>query len=324
MALDLVTTAYRAGAAFSRTVPRPVADLTARGMSRVAASVSKERRMLVARHLRRADPTLEGRALDRAVDATFDSYARYWVDSFRLPELTPEQVDFGFAVEGYGHVVDGLAAGNGVILALPHLGGWEWAGFWLTQLQRVPVTVVVEAVEPEALFEFFVQFRRDLGMNIVPLGPDAGREILRALDANHVVCLLSDRDIVGDGIELEFFGETTTLPGGPAMVALRTGAPLLPVAVYFDGRSGHAAVVEPPLVVERQGRLRDDVRRITIDLADRLEGLIRRAPEQWHLQQPNWPSDYLALEAIGKPHPRPAHGPASQAAADAARADASR
>ena len=87
MALDLVTTAYRTAAAYSRSVPRPVADLTAKALSRAAATVSAERRMLVARHLRRARPELEGRALDKAVDATFDSYARYWIDSFRLPRL---------------------------------------------------------------------------------------------------------------------------------------------------------------------------------------------------------------------------------------------
>ena len=174
---------------------------------------------------------------------------------------------------------------------------------------QVPVTVVVEPLEPPALFEFFVEFRRELGMNIVPLGPDAGREILGALKANHIVCLLADRDIVGDGIELEFFGEITTIPAGPATLALRTGASLITCAVYFEGRSGHRAVVDPPLDVTRQGRLRDDVRRITIEVGRRLERLIRRAPQQWHLQQPNWPSDFLELERIGKPHPRPTHGP---------------
>ena len=315
MALDPVTSAYRAAAAFARTVPRPLAELTARLLSRIAASVSTERRMLVARHLRRADPSLEGRALDRAVDATFDSYARYWIDSFRLPQLTAEQVDWGFAVDGYAHIADGLAAGRGVILVLPHLGGWEWAGYWLTQVMKVPVTVVVEPVEPPSLFEFFVDFRRDLGMEIVPLGPQAGPAILHALARNHIVCLLADRDIVGDGIRLEFFGETTTIPGGPATLALRTGAALIPAAVYFDGRSGHRAAVLPAMTVEREGRLRDDVRRLTVELASILEAMIRRAPEQWHLQQPNWPSDYVELERIGKPHPRPTHGPAAIGAA---------
>ena len=143
MALDPVTAAYRAGAAFTRAVPRPVAEITAKGLSRIAASVSKERRMLVARHLHRADPTLEGKALDRAVDATFDSYARYWIDSFRLPQLSPQQVDFSFAFENFTHIADALKAGKGVVVVMPHLGGWEWAAFWMTKVMKIPVTAVV-------------------------------------------------------------------------------------------------------------------------------------------------------------------------------------
>ena len=246
MALDPVTAAYRAGAAFSRSVPRPLADLTAKGLSRVAASVSKERRMLVARHLHRADPSLDGKALDRAVNETFDSYARYWIDSFRLPQMSPEEVDFGFSFDNFGYIADALAAGRGVIAVLPHLGSWEWAAIWLTQVMNVPVTAVVEPVEPPALFDFFADFRRELGMNIVPLSPNVGSDILQALASNHVVCLLADRDIPGDGIEVEFFGEITTIPAGPATLALRTGAALIPCAVYFNEDTGHHAVVEPP------------------------------------------------------------------------------
>jgi KDO2-lipid IV(A) lauroyltransferase len=319
VALDLVTTAYRSAAAYSRIVPRPMADLTAKALSRAAATISAERRMLVARHLRRARPGLEGRDLDRAVDATFDSYGRYWIDSFRLPQLSAAEVDHHFAVEGFRHITESLAAGRGTILVLPHLGGWEWAGFWLTRVMKLQVTVVVEPVEPPALFEFFSDFRRKLGMHIVPLGPSAASEVIRALKAGHVVCLLADRDIGGDGVELEFFGEVTTLPAGPATLALRTGASLLPVGCYFEGSHGHHAVVQAPLPAEREGRLRADVGRVTVDLAARLEELIRAAPEQWHLQQPNWPSDYDALDAIGKPHPRPPVGPSARPSADPVR-----
>ena len=318
MAVDLVTTAYKTAATYSRTVPRPVADLTAKALSRAAATVSSERRMLVARHMRRARPELQGRALDRTVDAAFDNYARYWIDSFRLPHLSPEAVDAGFSVSGYNHVEESVAAGNGTILALPHLGGWEWAGFWLTQVQHLPVTVVVESVEPPSLFDFFTEMRTELGMNIVPLGPSAAGEVMRALKDNHIVCLLCDRDIVGDGIEVEFFGEVTTLPAGPVTIALRTGATLLPVGCYFDGPHGNHPVVEPPMQLDRQGRMRADVTRPTADLARVLERLIRAAPEQWHLQQPNWPSDYAALEAIGKPHPRPLVGPSAATTAASA------
>jgi KDO2-lipid IV(A) lauroyltransferase len=127
-------------------------------------------------------------------------------------------------------------------------------------------------------------------MNIIPLDADAGTAVVRALRANHVVCLLCDRDIGGGGVEVEFFGEQTLLPGGPATLALRTGAPVLPVAVYFRPHD-HLGMVCPPVPAVREGRLRDDVARVTQLLANELERLIRAAPEQWHLLQPNWPSD---------------------------------
>jgi KDO2-lipid IV(A) lauroyltransferase len=114
--------------------------------------------------------------------------------------------------------------------------------------------------------------------------------VLAALRRNELVCLLSDRDLEGSGPEVEFFGETTTLPAGPALLALRSGATLLPSAIYFEGRR-HRCVVRPPVPVERRGRLREDVRRITQDLARELEVLISAAPDQWHMMQPNWPSD---------------------------------
>ena len=133
--------------------------------------------------------------------------------------------------------------------------------------------------------------------------------MLRAIKDRHVVCLLAGpRTSPATGSRwTSLVKEQTTIPAGPATLALRTGAPLLPTAVYFQGR-GHHAIVGQPISTERKGRFREDVARITQELADRLEALIRTAPEQWHLQQPNWPSDYDALEAIGKPVPRPGMG----------------
>ncbi len=201
-------------------------------------------------------------------------------------------VERGFDVDGYENIVDGLAHGNGVILVLPHLGGWEWAGRWIAE-QGHQITVVVEKIDPPELFEWFVELRSALGMNVVALGPEAGTTVMRALRDNHVVCLLADRDLQGGGPEVEFFGERTTMPAGPATLSMRTGAPILPTAVYFTDRvDGHHAWVRPPLPIERvEKRLRDDVQRITQLLAEELEILIRRAPSQWHMFQANWPSD---------------------------------
>ncbi len=251
-------------------------------------------RAMVARHQRRVSgPGLVGRALDRRVDQVFASYGRYWAEALRLPGTSFSEIDAGMSWEGVAHIEDAMAAGRGCILALPHLGGWEWAGVWVIQL-GFPMTVVVEALEPPELFEWFVAFRRRLGMEVVSVGAGAGATVLRALKANHVVCLLCDRNVGGSaGVEVEFFGERTELPGGPATLALRTGAALLPTAVYFtpDGPSAHHAVVGPPLPAVRSGTLRQDVSGLTQSLATELEGLIRREPAQWHLLQPNWPSD---------------------------------
>jgi KDO2-lipid IV(A) lauroyltransferase len=216
---------------------------------------------------------------------------RYYAESFRLPSLSKRHVDRMFTVDGFHHIEEGLARGKGVILALPHLGGWEWAGRWMADRGH-RMTVIVEPLQPPELFEWFADLRRSLGMNVVPLGPEAATAVLSALRANEIVCLLCDRDIQGGGVDVSFFGERTTLPAGPAMLGLRAGAAVLPTAVYFTSKvDGHHAIVRPPLPMDRTGGLRESVSAITQLLAGELEWLIRRAPEQWHLFQPNWPSD---------------------------------
>jgi len=283
---------FKLGSLVARMMPGPMAGATAQMIGLTIATGSREKRETIERHLRRVNPRLRGIALRQAVQQAFDSYARYYVESFRLPALSSRAVDAGFTVEGFEQIPTAIANGTGVILALPHLGGWEWAGRWLTE-RGYKMTVVVEPIEPPELFDWFAELRQKLGMTVVPLGPGVAGTILKALRDNEVVCLLCDRDIDRSGVEVEFFGERTTMPAGPATLGLRTGAPVLPCAVYFTERyNGHHAVVRPALPLERSGDgLRADVARVTQILAGELEYLIRRAPEQWHLFQPNWPSD---------------------------------
>jgi phosphatidylinositol dimannoside acyltransferase len=289
--MDVVTPAYRGAYAIAQVLPSSVIDVLAPGVAGLAAWRPGDQRAMVERHQRRVDPGLGGAELQRRVREVFRSYGRYYGESFRLPTVGADELDRGLSREGFEHVEESLARGVGPMLLLPHLGSWEWCAYWLTRVRKVPVTAVVERVEPPALFDWFVEFRERIGMEIVPLGPDAGRSIVRAIKEPHVIALLCDRDIAGGGTEVTFFGERTTLPSGPAMLALRTGAPLIPTGVYDQGGGRHHAVLRPPIPAERRGSFRDDVARITQAMADELEGLIRRAPEQWHLLQPNWPSD---------------------------------
>lgn len=283
---------YKVGSLLSKTVPSALTGPLGSVLGVPAALSMRTRRGMVERHMRRLHPRARSWEIRRLTQAVFDSYARYYVESFRLPALSKRQVAASFTVEGYDeHLMSALDRGNGAILALPHLGGWEWAGRWAADRgQRL--AVVVEPLEPVELFEWFADLRRQFGMKVIPLGPDAGSECLKALRNNEILCLLSDRDLTGTGVPVDFFGERTTLPAGPATLAVRCGSALLPTAVYFSNRtSGHHAVVRPPIDCVRQGSLREDVARITQTLAGELETLIRKAPEQWHLLQPNWPSD---------------------------------
>lgn len=289
--MDVVTPAYRSAYAIAQVLPGSVVDVLAPGVAGLAAFRPGDQRAMVERHQRRVDPGLNGAELQRRVREVFRSYGRYYGESFRLPTIGADELDRGLTRDGFEHVEESLARGVGPMLVLPHLGSWEWCAYWLTRVRKVPVTAIVERLEPPALFDWFVGFRERIGMEIVPLGPDAGRAIVKAIKQAHVIALLCDRDIGGGGSEVTFFGETTTLPSGPAVLALRTGAPLIPTGVYDQGGGRHHAVIRPPIPVERRGSFRDDVARITQAMAGELEGLIRRRPEQWHLLQPNWPSD---------------------------------
>ena len=175
-------------------------------------------------------------------------------------------------------------------MALPHIGSWEYGGAFLAT-QGLPMTAVAERLDPPELFDYFVEQRAAMGLTIVPLDQRSGGTLMGTLRDGGLVGLLCDRDIEGTGIEVEFFGETTTMPAGPATLALRSGAVLVTGAVYSGPGRDHRALVEPPLDTARTGSLRADVARLTQEIATRLEGLIRRAPEQWHVFQPLWLAD---------------------------------
>ena len=162
--------------------------------------------------------------VDRLVRRSFRSYARYWMEGARLPRTPAGEVDQRMMIEsGREHLDAGMAAGRGVVMALPHVGSWEWGGSWLAHI-GYPMTAVAERIEPPELFDWFVEERRAMGLTIVPLDSDASGTVLRILRDGGLVGLLCDRDLTGNGVAVDFFGERTTFPAGPALLAMRAGA----------------------------------------------------------------------------------------------------
>lgn len=295
MALNATLAVFKSIAAVARILPAPAMQRVSRVATAAIPTFSQDRKIIVERNLERSSGT-QSTAAQTAdkVKAVFRSYARYYTDTARLPGLSAAEVDRGFSYEGFRHIEDGVAKGKGTILVLPHVGGWEWAGSWLAKVPGYEVTAVVEPLENDELRDWMQGWREAVGMHILPLGEGLGTQLLRRLRDNHVVCLMSDRNLGDGGVEVDFFGEKTELPGGAATLALRTGATIVPVAVYHRGGHNHA-ICEPPVPTERVGKMRDDIARITQNIADVMEMQIRREPEQWLMLQPNWPSDHAAI-----------------------------
>ena len=274
-----------------RRLPEPVAYGLGRAGGRAFYRLDAGRRQALRANLRH----VLGRAvtpaeLEAVVRRGFATYGRYWVEAFRLEDLPAAEIRRRLTLEGREHLDAAVAAGRGTIFASPHLGNWDAGGAWLAA-SGYPATAVVERLRPAELYERFAAYRRGLGLELLPLddGSETMRGVLRALRAGRVVGLVCDRDLTGGGLPVRLFGAATVMPGGPASLALRTGATLLPCAVYQDRRRGHwHAVIRPPLRPEPSGDSRADVQALTQRLADEFERLIARAPDQWHVLGHHW------------------------------------
>lgn len=217
------------------------------------------------------------------------SYSRYWVEALGLARLSRRELSSRMSFNGFENVFTALGQGKGVIITTPHLGNWDFGAAWLASGGH-PITAVMEQLEPRELFDWFSGHRISFGVKVIPASASAFGELAKTLVRNEVVALVADRDIISSGVTVPFFGEAASVPQGVALLSLRTGAPIIPAAVYMLPGGGHYAVAMEPIRFTRTGRLRDDVAELTGLLVSRYESLIRAAPTQWHLFQPNWPS----------------------------------
>ncbi|MET8804566.1 phosphatidylinositol mannoside acyltransferase [Streptomyces sp. NPDC004546] len=220
------------------------------------------------------------------------SYLRYWMESFRLPAWSRERVKSGFDPKDIHFLTDGLAAGGGVILALPHMANYDLAGAWVTTKLETPFTTVAERLKPETLYDRFVAYREGLGMEVLPhSGGAAFGTLARRLRDGGLVCLVADRDLSASGVEVDFFGEKTRMPAGPALLAQQTGALLLPVTLWYDDSPVMQGRVHPPVEVPESGSRGEKTSVMTQALADAFATGIADHPEDWHMLQRLWLAD---------------------------------
>ncbi len=232
-------------------------------------------------------PEASGKQLRALSRDAVQSYARYWLEVFRLPVISKERILADMRAIGEEDTAFAyLAAGRGVIFALPHMGNWEHAGAWIILRGAGRFTTVAERLKPESVYRRFVAFRESLGMEVLPTTGGVSRfgVLAQRLRAGGLVCLPADRDVTGAGIEVEFFGEKARMMGGPAALAIQTGAALMPVTLWYEGPYW-CAHIYPEIPVPEDGSRRDKVAAMTQELARIFEAGIAEHPADWHMLQ---------------------------------------
>jgi KDO2-lipid IV(A) lauroyltransferase len=283
---------YAAGWSLIKAMPRSMAwSLFRAGADRAAGKQGPGAQRL-RRNLRQVvGPELPESELDVLVRDGLRSYARYWLEAFRLPRYTRAEILRTFTLENADALGAAVQAGTGCVVALPHAGNWDFAGAYVCA-RGWPLTTVMERLKPESVYQRFVAFRESIGMEILPLsgGERPPMDVLEdRLAKAHIVPLLADRDLSTRGVEVEFFGGRTRMPAGPAMLALKTGAPLFTVSLWYDGERPAGRVSDPvPLPPASAGGLDVRVRLLTQTVADRLGAGIAEHPTDWHMLQKLW------------------------------------
>lgn len=259
----------------------PALSLGQRG-GRLATRVADD--AMIRANLARVVPAEE---LDDAVAAAYASYGRYYMEAFRADRMDPAWLDERTTTGGFEHLDGVLEQGKGAIILLAHHGSWDVAARW-AESHGYHLACVAEVLRPRRVFRRFVSMREAIGLEIVPLrrGEDLTGRLSTVLADNHLVGLLSDRDLSGKAPVVDLFGEPARIPPGPALLNRRTGAPIVPITMLHRPEGRYHLQVLPPLDTDGA-----DLREAVQVTAHGIEDLIRLAPEQWHAFQPIFEAD---------------------------------
>jgi KDO2-lipid IV(A) lauroyltransferase len=289
---------FRIAAALFGLLPEPIVRRLGEIGGGLAYRRDTDRRSLLARHMRRVlGPDATSTEVASAVEGMYRSYGRYWSETFWFRPRRKAAISRRVERVNFDPIFEAKRLGRGIVFAVPHMGNWEIAGIIANEI-GVPIVAVAEDLPNEHITQWFIDVRAAFDIDIVlTTDPRRRSKLVRTLKEKGTLALLADRDVTGRGIDVEFFGERTTIPAGPVALADVTDSALIPVAVYFQEGAGHRIVVHDTVELSNDGNRAERLSRGAQTLAHVLEGMIREAPSQWHLFQPNWPSDAAGGDA---------------------------
>lgn len=279
---------WRLATVLARLVPLRPSYFCATILADLTFYTWREKREIVIENMGHVLPDATPETVRNIARQSFRNYAKYLIDFIRSPKIRPEEIDGKIVFDNWEAIEAARSEGKGIIFALMHFGNWDMGGWVLTQ-RGYSVNVIAEPMEHDKLNEMIVAARTLAGMRVIPLGRSAF-SILRALRRNEILAILLDRPMAENGICVRFFGRPTILPAGPARLAQRTGAHVIPVAlVRLHGTADRLlALIEPDLRFENTGNEEYDLRVFTEAILAAHERFIRRFPDQWYMFRRMW------------------------------------
>lgn len=236
-------------------------------------------------NLKNVNPALGELQLELLVARSMSSYMRYWCDTFRIQNWTTERILKSVTTTNDQLLLDPMREGKGVVIALPHSGNWDHAGAYFCAL-GVPLVTVAERLKPEALFRKFLRHRERMGFEVLSLDSRSFVTLLKRAKEKRLIALVADRDLSQSGIDVDFFGKNARMPAGPALLAIKTGIPLVVAHVSYTDTGIHIDFhqVKVSISASESERISETVQAI----ANLFARGIAEHPQDWHMLQRIW------------------------------------
>ena len=236
-------------------------------------------------NLRRVKPGLSARELDDLVQRGMRSYLRYWCDTFRIQDWSKERIQSTVSLTNGHLLIDSVKEGRGVVIALPHSGNWDHAGAYFCSI-GIPLVTVAEHLKPEALFNRFLEYRTSMGFEVLDLDSRSFVTLIRRAKEKRLIALVADRDLSKSGIDVDFFDHPARMPAGPALLAIKTGIPLVVAHVSYTAQGIHIEFNEVHVPID--GTETERIQKTVQASADLFARGIAQSPEDWHMLQRIW------------------------------------
>ena len=280
-----VATAYFAGWKLVRTLPEKVAYSLFDQLGVITLRRNGARIQRLRSNLQRVCPDKDPAAMDQLMQSAVSSYMRYWCDTFRSPDWSKERISSTTTVTREELLTDHMRDGRGVVVALPHAGNWDHAGAYFCAM-GFPLVTVAEKLKPEALFNKFLEYRQNMGMEVLSTDSKAMGTLMQRARDGALIALVADRDLSRSGVDVSFFGHPSRMPAGAALLAVRTGIPLITAFVSYTKSGIH--IEFNSVSIPSGGTEAERVSRVVQKCADSFAMGISKAPQDWHMLQRIW------------------------------------